>query len=166
MTELAFLRAFLAWEAFLEQSFILYLLGQRAPHGRAPHRFAFPLTQRAAMEWVIPEGRQFAEWTHAMHVSSRAEKFFKDGRPFATILRPQQNAFDEARCIRNAIAHQSTSAREKFEELVRNKLTTLPVNLTVGGFLSTTIPGSAPPVSFMEFYLGKIDFSAQQIVPK
>ncbi len=164
LIELAFLRAFLAWEAFLEESFILYLMGQRAPRGRAPQRFAFPPTHKAALEWIKPENRPYAEWTHATNVSSRAEKFFKDGRPFASVLRIQQNAFEEARKIRNAISHRSKSVRETFEHLIRDKLKTLPANLTVGGFLNTTVPGSAPPISFMEFYLSRIDFSAKQIV--
>jgi hypothetical protein len=166
MTELAFLRAFLAWEGFLEETFVLYLMGARAPRGRAPHRFAFPPTHRAALEWVVPEGKPFAEWTHAGSVCERAERFFRDGRPFVSVLRIHLNALNEARIIRNAIAHQSKSAREKFETVVRGRLVTLPANLTVGGFLSTTMPGTTPPTSFMEFYLGKIEFSAQQIVRK
>ena len=42
---------------------------------------------------------------------------------------------------------------------------TLPHNLTIGGFLGTTVPGIAPPISFLEFYVSKIEFAAQQIVP-
>ena len=58
-----------------------------------------------------------------------------------------------------------TPASEKFEKIVRTRLTTLPPGLTVGGFLGTTDPGSAPPVSFFEFYIGRIDLAARQIVP-
>jgi hypothetical protein len=72
---------------------------------------------------------------------------------------------DEARIIRNAIAHESRSTEEKSRDLVRRKLGTLPPSLTVGGFLATTVPGSAPPISFLEFYVSKIEFAAQQIVP-
>jgi hypothetical protein len=165
MTELAFLRSFLAWETFLEQSFILYLSGQRPPRGRAPHRYAFPPNQRAAMDWVVPEGRPYARWTVATDVSARAERLFQAGRPFAPVLRGNQNVLEDARLIRNAIAHESISVWEKFENSVRTKLGTLPPNLTVGGFLGTIVPTSAPPVSFLEFYLGKIEFAAQQIVP-
>lgn len=165
ITELAFLRAFLAWEAFLEQSFILYLSGQKPPRGRAPRRYAFPPNQRVAMDWIVPEGRKYAQWTVPTDVSERAERFFQAGRPFAHVLKGNQNALDEARLIRNAIAHQSPTVRVKFEKVVRTRLGTLPPNFTVGGFLSTTVPRSAPPASFLEFYFGKIEFAAQQIVP-
>jgi hypothetical protein len=160
----AFLRAFLAWEAFLEESFILYLSRQKPPRGRAPHRFAFPPSQRAALEWVA-EGRDYASWTHATHVSGRAERFFRDGRPFAPVLRGNQNILDEARIIRNAIAHQSRSTRDKFETVVRRKLTIVPPSLTVGGFLGTGVLGNIPPISFLELYVAKIEFAAHQIVP-
>jgi len=165
MTEMAFLRAFLAWESFVEESFILYLSGQKPPRGRAPNRYAFPPNHKTARDWLIPESRDYAEWSMPTQVSARAERFFGAGRPFVPVLRSNQNALDEVRIIRNAIAHKSVSAREKFGRVVRTKLGTLPPNLSVGGFLGTTAPGSTPPVSFLEFYVAKIDLAAHQIVP-
>lgn len=165
ITELAFLRAFLAWEVFVEESFILYLLGQRAPRGRAPVRYAFPPNQRAAMEWVIPEGRTYAGWSVSTHVSNRAQRFFREGRPFTTVLRANQALLEEARTIRNAIAHKSINVRNKFESFVRSKLGALPPNTTVGSFLSATVPGVAPPISFLELYIGRIESAARLIVP-
>jgi hypothetical protein len=162
---MAFLRAFLAWEGFVEESFILYLSGQQPPRGRAPNRYAFPPNHRTAMDWVIPEGRPYARWTIPTDVSNRADRFFQAGRPFSPVLRSNLNTLDEVRIIRNAIAHKSLSTREKFEKLVRIKLRTLPPKLNVGGFLGTTAPGTTPPVSFLEHYFAKIDSAAQQIVP-
>lgn len=165
LVEMAFLRVFLAWEVFVEESFVLYLAGQSPPRGKAPPRFAFPPNSRIAAEWVIPEGRSYAGWTVPHHVSNRAERFFRDGRPFATVLRNNQTALEESRTIRNAIAHKSMAARDKFETLARPKLGgVLPPNLTVGGFLSTTVPGTAPPISFLESYVGKIELAAGLIV--
>src|SRR5208337_1094296 len=160
-----FLRAFLAWEVFVEESFILYLSGQNPPRGRSPNRFAFPPNLKTAMEWVVPEGRPYAGWTVPAHVTNRAERFFRDGRPFADVLRANQHSLEEARIIRNAIAHKSMSARDKFETLVRTKLGALPPHTTVGSFLGTTVVGMAPPVSFLESYIGHIDLAARRIVP-
>jgi hypothetical protein len=165
MTEMAFLRAFLAWEILVEESFILYLSGQKPPRGRVPKRYAFPPNHKTAMEWVIPEGRPYARWAAAGDVIERAERFFQTGRPFAPVLRGNQSMLDEAQTIRNAIAHRSTSARLKFETVVRPKLGTLPPSLTVGGFLGTTVPRTTPPISFLEFYISQIELAAQQIVP-
>ncbi len=164
MTELAFLRAYLAWEVFLEESFVLYLLGVKAPRGRVPHRFTLPPNRRAAKQWVIPEGHPFAKWD-AVAVSSRAQRFFRSGHPFTAVLRGNQSGLHEAKTIRNAVVHESDNARDRFETLVRGKLRTLPPNLTVGGFLSTPVPDSTPPQSFLELYLGKFEFVARRIVP-
>jgi len=165
ITEMAFLRAFLAWEVFVEESFVLYLTGQSPPRGKAPRRFAFPPDFKTATEWVIPEGRAYAGWTVPQHVSNRAERFFRDGKPFAAVLRGNQTTLEESRTIRNAIAHKSMGARDKFEALARPKLGgILPPNLTVGAFLGTTVPGSAPPISFLESYVAKIESAAGLIV--
>jgi hypothetical protein len=165
ITELAFLHAFQSWEVFMEKSFILYLWGRKPPRGRPPKRYAYPPDFRTAAQWVIPEGRDYAQWTHAQDVRERAERFFKDGRPFSPVLSGNQNLLEEARKIRNAIAHRSTSARVKFEKLARAKLGALPPNLTVGGFLGMTAPGTAPPASFLESYIDKIDLAARLIIP-
>lgn len=165
MTELAFLRAFLAWETFVEGSFILYLTGQKPPRGRAPRRYAYPPDHKTATKWVVPEGRSYAKWTAAELVSGRAERFFHGGGPYTPVLRGNQNVLREAGIIRNAIAHDSVSTRQKFENLAREKLGVLPPNLTVGGFLSTAVPMNTPPISFLEFYVGKIEFAARRIAP-
>ena len=164
MTEMAFLRAFLAWESFLEETFVLYLSGQSPPRGRTPKRNVVPLSQNIATTLIF-EGRGYAQWTSMSVVRERADRFFSHGRPFGPILAKNTNSLDEVNTIRNAIAHRSGSARERFETLVRTKIRTLPANLTVGGFLQTTEPGSSPPASFFEFYVAKIDLAAQLIVP-
>lgn len=161
---LAFLRGCLALETFLEESFILFSLGYPPPRGRPPHRYAFPPSRRHADDWVVPEGRPYATWD-ANTVSARASRFFRNGAPFASALRSSQAALEETRTIRNAIAHDSTSVQERFKNLVRRKLGgTSPPGITVGGFLSTTVPTSVPPESFLDLYLARIEFVATQIV--
>lgn len=165
LIELAFFRSFLAWEDFLEETFTLYLMGYKPPRGRGPKRYTFPPNLQIAGEWIIPEGKPFAEWTSCQIVCQRAERFFHRGWPYADVLRSKQNNFDEIKSIRNAIAHRSGSARNKFEKLIRDKLGVLPPNLTVGSFLCMIMPNSSPPQSFLEYYLGIIEFAVKRIVP-
>jgi hypothetical protein len=165
LVELAYLRMYLGWEAFLEESFIAYLMGMRAPSGRAPHRFTLPPDLKSAREWVVPEGRQYAAWDD-VRVGNRALRFFRSGHPFAAVLKSNQNFLEDAKKIRNAVAHESINAREKFATVARKQLGgVLPPNLTVGAFLGTVIPGLTPPQSFLEFYLDRLEFMAGRIIP-
>jgi hypothetical protein len=165
MTELAFLRAFLAWEAFLAESFVLYIAGHRPPRGRTPKRYTFPPSLKTATDWVIPEGREYAEWTAVSAVITRAQRFFEHGGPYAEVLANNRNTLSESKIIRNAIAHASATAQEKFEKLVRDKIKNLPPHFSVGAFLGSTVPKSSPPQSFLEYYLGRIELAARRIVP-
>lgn len=166
MIEVAFFRAFLAWETFLEESFSLYLAGQKPPRGRAPYRYAFPPNYKTGVDWLNSEGQGYANWTRAQKVSSRAERFFRNGKPFSPVLQASNNAFEELRILRNAIAHASVSTQQKFESLVRNRLLGYPAGLSVGGFLGMIVPGSSPPSSFLESYLLGIESAARQIIPQ
>jgi len=162
--ELAFLRSFLAWEAFLEESFVLYLLGKKPPKGSPPKRYASPPTREIAHQ-LAAEGRDFADWTAAAKVSERAERFFEGGKPFSPVLNSRQYRFEQMKTVRNAIVHSSLFSEESFKRVVRGILTTYPPNLTVSGFLAMTVPASSPPESFLESYLREIRFAAQRIVP-
>jgi hypothetical protein len=162
--ELAFLRGFLAWESFLEESFILHMLGKIPRRGRAPHRYVQPPSRKAAFK-LSADGRAYASWEVAADVANRATRFFRDGRPYTAPLRAYRNTLDNARTLRNAVAHRSETAQEHFEGLARAELGgVLPPGITVGGFLNTVRPGTAPPQSFLEFYLGTLQTVAEQIV--
>ena len=163
MIELAFLRAFLAWETFLEEAFLLYMLGRKPISGRRPYRFVLPPTREWAQE-SVREGQRYAKWDGQV-VSNKATRFFKDGLPFTAVLRANQAFFDEATTIRNAVAHSSSDARNKFLQIVRNK-PGAPViaNITVGAFLNAQVPASNPPVAFLDFYIDRVEFVADQLV--
>ena len=163
MIELAFLRAFLAWETFLEDAFVLYMLGRRPVSGRRPFRFVLP-PDRAWAQEAVRESRSYAKWD-VQSVSNRATRFFKSGHPFTTVLRANQAFLDEVTTIRNAVAHSSSDAREKFLNLVRNKPGAPAItNVTVGGFLNTPVPASNPPVMFLDSYVDRVEFLADQLV--
>ena len=162
--ELAYLQGFLAWESFLEETFILSMMGRQAPRGRPSRRFVLPPNRKAALE-MTAEGRSFASWEKADDVATRATRFFRNGHPYAAPLQARRRTLEQARLIRNAVAHRSEKAQEHFENIARNGLGgVLPPGLTVGAFLNTTRPGSAPPESFLEFYLTVLVQAAEEIV--
>lgn len=162
MVELAFLRVFLAWESFLEEAFILFMLGRAPASGQAPARFVNPPNRPIARD-LVAEGRPFPKWT-ADEVRRRASRFFRGGRPFETALKASQQTLQDLNTIRNAVAHDSEDSWEKFKTLVRRELKTLPLGLTVGKYLDSARPGVTPPSTFMEHYLTTIVIVAEKIV--
>lgn len=165
MTELAFLRAFLAWEQFIEDVFILYMYGHKPPRGRAPTRLAFPPNLEAARDWVLPEDRSYASWEDAGRVIKRSARFFKHGEPFTTPLRANQSVFKEIVKLRNAVAHRSDKSHSEFVEVVRNRIGSPPPGITVGGFLWINVRSVTPSQTHMELYLQRIESTARMIVP-
>jgi hypothetical protein len=98
-------------------------------------------------------------------VKPRAKRLFKDGKPFECPLSSHHNLLYQVKTVRNAIAHDSANARQKFEDLVRNELRTLPANTTAGSFLLAVKPRTTPPITFLEFYFTEIKKIAELIVP-
>lgn len=167
LIELAYLRVFLAWERFLEESFILFLLGKRPQRmRRRPRSLVTPTSWQRAFDLLLPEsGRGYVDWDNLDHVRNRAKRFFRNGEPFETALLPRLNLLHEMRTIRNAIAHRSLASQEKFEKLVRDKLGYLPPNLTVGFFLESAIPGTNPVQSYLDQYLAGVSSAVSTLVP-
>lgn len=164
IVEIAFMRAFLTWEGFLEEAFTLYLLGKSSPNGFMPLRYAIPTNRQHATELLASDARH-TDWTTATRVVSRATRFFNEGRPFAGVLRPQTNFLDSMKTIRNALSHESEEATEKFETFVRNELTFLPPNTTPGTFLATLKPHHTPPTTYLQLYIQNFRAMAEAIVP-
>jgi hypothetical protein len=166
ITELAFLRVFLSWELFLEETFILYLTGKTPPRGRAPHRFVYPPNRKGAVG-IVSEGRDFAKWSTPSIVVARAERFFRDGKPFSPAMSHHMSALNEMRHLRNAIAHWQEKTQDKFEAVVRtrSRTGTYQKGLSVGAFLGSTVPTSNPPQSFFDDYVSKVRWLANKIVP-
>ena len=165
LVELAFLRSFLAWESFLEETFLLYVLGKKPRSRKHPRkRFILPRDREHALELLLPEGRRdYVMWDNPEVVLARAKRFLKDGEPFQNALSPRLNALKEMQTIRNAIAHRSIVSQQKFSNLVRDRLGTLPLGITVGVYLETPIPSSTPPTLQLDRYLQEIEAGALAI---
>ncbi len=165
ITEIAFLRTFLALESFLGESFILYLLGKPAPNGDAPTRYVIPPSRKRAEIIVIPVFKEYPSWDNPDYVVQLSEKCFKDGSPYKDAVQAHITMIKESKTIRNAIAHWSDHSKGKFKSLVRTCLGHYPAKLSVGNFLNTTVPFSAPPESFFEYYCRNLQSLADDIIP-
>lgn len=120
IVEMAFLRIFVAWESFLEESFIRYAVGASSPSGYTPDVLIHPRNIGHALELVL-SGREYVPWNSASEVTHRSALYFQDGEPYRSALETAATELDEMNTIRNRITHKSINSKSKFNAFIRRK---------------------------------------------
>ncbi len=163
--EAAFLQGFVAWERFMEDAFIAYMMKARPLGGRSPRQYFEPTSASDAYRFLqlIAGRRPYIDWTDPGQVRSRADVVFRGGGRF-TRLSAHHSVIQDMKQVRNAISHHSSDARTKFEALVRRELVTLPSKCTPGRFLRSSDPRANLGSSFLDKYLGAIATIADGIL--
>lgn len=160
--ELAFLRCFLAWEIFLEETFYAYMLNKAAPDGSTFRRYIAPPNIEHARK-IIRGQRQFSAWAQGVEVMDRAQLYFENGEPFVTGLATAGSDLADMVVVRNRIAHGSGTAKSKFLDLVRRKHGSVPQGTNAGRFLLGTDTGFTE--NRFNAYLGVLTGASRLIAP-
>jgi hypothetical protein len=161
--EWAFVRVHAVWEGFLESCFVVYMLGGKTMSGFAPIRYVFPNDEQHALGMILA-GRDFFLWTAPEALRRQSVLCFQDGNPFWKILGEATTELQEVNTLRNYILHRSRVSEEKFKSLVRDKLLTVPLNVTPASFLLTARSGTAKRTYFAH-YCNKLTIVSNKIVP-
>ncbi len=113
--EMAFLRIFVSWEAFLEQTFFRYLCGYTSKVGGAVllPGVSFSPTLAGA-EAAVLGGQSFFLWHSASRITTKAGKFFASS-PIQAVVQSNQSRLDHLAAIRHRITHSQSDARNKFD---------------------------------------------------
>jgi hypothetical protein len=163
IVEMAFLRIFVAWESFLEESFIRYAAGAASPSGYTPRTLIHPRSIGHALD-LVSSGRDYVTWNSASEVIGRSALYFEGGEPYRSALEPTLIELDEMNTIRNRIAHKSMKSKSKFNAFVRRKFGHGVHGMTPGRFLLTS-PPNPPPHTFLDYYIEVIRIASSMIVP-
>jgi hypothetical protein len=118
--ESLFLSAFTSFEVFVEDLFLLLLVGasKRNPAiSSAVPRIAVK-SFSVARDLVVGPGRKYVDWLPYERTMERAKLFFRGGRPFTEVPVGERELVNRAQVIRNAIAHRSRYSEERFETQV------------------------------------------------
>lgn len=160
--ELSFLRMYVSWESFLEESFSRFLCGARGASGTRPVSCAKPRSIDHAKSLLIglERGGRYADWSKRDTVVSRAELFFRHGAPFVGPLSAAARDLDDMRLIRDCIAHRSHTVRDNLAKLVHRR-TGVAHRYSPGRFLLRTAPGT--PDTYLELFSQKLTLTAEQI---
>lgn len=118
--ELAFLRMFIEWELFLEQTFLRYLCGYRSSAGTLyiAVNGGYCHTLQLA-EATILAGRSFVLWHDPVRVIDRSRRFLV-GCPHETVLASNRARLIDMAAVRHRIAHGQADARQKFDIATMN----------------------------------------------
>jgi hypothetical protein len=113
--EMAFLRIFVAWEAFVEQAFLRYLCGYRSRIGAAvllPGVSYSPTLADA--ERAVLHGRSYVLWYNPQQVVQRSQQVFTSC-PIETVVLSNSAHLTSMAAVRHHIAHLKTDTRRQFD---------------------------------------------------
>ena len=112
--EAAYLRIFVAWEDFLESTFVRFLCGYTtATHHVASLLVAKPSDLTAATS-VMLTGQAYFLWHNPIRVIKRSKLLFTLGR-HETVFLSAQSRLEHFGAVRHRIAHGQADAMSKFD---------------------------------------------------
>jgi hypothetical protein len=161
--ESAFLKMFVAWETFVESSFVDYLINEESILLRRPAKWATPIDRKHANQIIIGNQR-YMDWSNPETVRTISKIFFHQGYVFDTALSAINADLMDMKTIRNSAAHLSSTTSDKLDGLASRILGNPVVNYTAYQLLFTTDPRSgAAAQNVLNRYLTLIDIAAEQI---
>lgn len=139
IVEYCFMQLFLAWETFLEQSFIFYLSDAKDLKGNNYTRYGFPKDTIHAYN-MIKGTKNYPDWTSLNDVICLAKIYFLSAGPYQWIT---SNPVDmgDIKTIRNRISHVSEKSIKAFNRLLA-KTIIRTTNVSVSDFLMSFRQGN------------------------
>lgn len=140
------MRTVTSFEGLLEELFVGLLSGSITPTRSTRPRVTF--RSPAVARDVMLGGKPYVDWLPYHYTEKRAEAFFRAGEPFSKLTKPEKNSLERMLTIRHAVAHQSRSARKKFENEVIAASPLLPSERTPAGFLRSVFTVTPPQTQY------------------
>ena len=163
--ELAYLRIFIGWELFLEQTFLRYLCGYSSTTGvtfSPTGAGAFYATLRDAEASVLG-GRQFVLWHDPTSVIRRAHRFLINC-PHESVIPSHTTRLADYGSVRHRIAHGQDDARQKFNSATMNLAGRRYRGARPGRFLRDWDRSSTPARRWLNVLGADLAGLAQQMV--
>lgn len=143
--ELAFLRVFLGWESFLEETFCRLLCGYSGKGGKETLAGGKPYFRSISKAHsAVLGGQKFKLWHNPDHVISRAQTFFSNGR-IEQVLSSNLARIRQMSAVRHRIAHDSSDVKSKFDSATMAFCGARYPGSRAGRFLREAVPGAILP---------------------
>ncbi|MBL4781952.1 MAG: hypothetical protein JKX92_06880 [Porticoccaceae bacterium] len=157
----AFLKLFIAWESFLEKSFVAYLTGEVSMDGGGLTKFANPTDEDHAHKLLIGT-QKYVDWANKEIVNRVAGLYFMEGEPFKTALNSIGTDLSDLRTIRNASAHISSTTQTKLDAVASRILGVTVTSINVSDFIMK-ISKEDSSKTVLQMYQLKLDITAENI---
>lgn len=157
----AFLKLFIAWESFIETSFIAYLTGEVSLDGDQLVKYASPVDKKHAHKLLIGT-KQYVDWANQDIVKTISALYFEDAEPYSTSIKSITSELSELRTIRNASAHISSTTQTKLDAVASRVLKTTVSNIRVSDFITRISPEDNTK-TILQMYQLKLDITAENI---
>jgi len=115
--ELAFLRIFLAWEGFLEGTFVRFLCGYQNSSGQQrinEENIPGYYSTLADAEHGLLGGRDYMLWSNPTGVIRRSSRFFIDGT-HELVISSHASRLEHIAAVRHRVVHSQSHAKEQFD---------------------------------------------------
>ncbi len=141
ISEMIMLRLFTVFEDSVADMAYKLAAGATYINGNIPQLNIQASTVSASRGLFLNHGRhrpvQYLKWTKARYIRESIQFVIPSTETFITKVQIHGSIIEEMRRVRNALAHNTTSARSDFKDVVRQTYGA-NVNISVGAFLTTT----------------------------
>lgn len=146
IVELSFMNIISAWEEFVQEVFLRYMIGGTSESGYSPslrigqcQNLSHALELISGKEGFDPS-MDYLNWSNWPKVISKAKIFFEKAEPFSLLTENQKQLLKETVILRNRVAHSSKKCKQAFTSLARKYLglmanESLPRGFSVGRLL-------------------------------
>lgn len=142
-----FLNAVVSFEALIEQLFIGLLAGQ-IEHSKYNVKAKICVRNSVVARELVCLTKNYFSWLPFENTQNIAPVFFSGGRPFSFLDSEDRKKIKKCLCLRNAIAHQSEHALNRFKKEVINGVTLMPRERNPKSFLRSQFSSSPVTVRY------------------
>ena len=160
ITEASFLRIFISWEKFLEQSFIKYVTGKKSINNNKVYTYLKRVDFDRAAD-ILKGTNKYLDWSNPDITLRLANLYFGISNPYSDNLNSIKSDLYDLRTIRNAAAHFSTTTSNSLDGLASRILGEEQSEVNVAEFILETIPGSSQII--VDYYINILDITAENI---
>jgi hypothetical protein len=161
--EMAYLRIFILWESFLEESFLRYLCGYSTTIGLT-RLINPPQKNLAAARAIMLGGRSYVSWSQPVSVEGLCRRFINNGL-HELVVKSNRARLEWLTAVRNRVAHGSAHSKSQFDIATMGLLGRRYPGASPGRFLRDWASGVSPVERWIQSIATELKNLAAQIVP-